>query len=314
MHVRPQLTACLRFLWLKYQFDGEGLPDKWHFDTTACALTMHNHSVQVPSRQTLAPTEESLEAESRAIAKAALFAMLADSPSAAAVMGPNVHPGPRRYIGVMRPIHLYFLFVSWFKSRRSQGLAGVVPSFNTFLRALHSAKPWLRFRKAAGQHANCDACVHYKNELRKFHTSAVRAQMIEEYNMHLLEQWLDREADMNLATLSMECAKVLRGGQLLNQLAKRFSSILLRVDGVDQAKFRVPRVLRKSHAFEKLIRPALHIQGAWCHGFGFHFAVADADARKDTNNNVEAGHVSKSTNLHKANIICIWQTSSNMVK
>ena len=39
--------------------------------------------------------------------------------------------------------------------------------------------------------------------------------------------------------------------------------------------------------FEKLIRPALHVQGAWCEGFGFHFAVADADMKKDTNNNIE---------------------------
>jgi hypothetical protein len=27
--------------------------------------------------------------------------------------------------------------------------------------------------------------------------------------------------------------------------------------------------------------------GAWCEGFGFHFAVADADMKKDTNNNIE---------------------------
>ena len=28
-------------------------------------------------------------------------------------------------------------------------------------------------------------------------------------------------------------------------------------------------------------------EGAWCEGFGFHFAVADADMKKDTNNNIE---------------------------
>ena len=56
---------------------------------------------------------------------------------------------------------------------------------------------------------------------------------------------------------------------------------------MDQAKFRVPRQTAKTHAFEKLVRPALHVQGAWCEGFGFHFAVADADMKKDTNNNIE---------------------------
>ena len=27
--------------------------------------------------------------------------------------------------------------------------------------------------------------------------------------------------------------------------------------------------------------------GAWCEGFGYHLAVADADMKKDTNNNIE---------------------------
>ena len=49
----------------------------------------------------------------------------------------------------------------------------------------------------------------------------------------------------------------------------------------------MPRQTRKTHAFEKLIRPALHVQGARREDFGFHFAVADADMKKDTNNNIE---------------------------
>ena len=80
---------------------------------------------------------------------------------------------------------------------------------------------------------------------------------------------------------------MLDGGQMLIALARQFSFWFLRADGVDQAKFRVPRVTSKTHAFEKLIRPALHVQGAWCEGFGFHFAVADADMKKDINNNIE---------------------------
>ena len=56
---------------------------------------------------------------------------------------------------------------------------------------------------------------------------------------------------------------------------------------MDQAKFRVPRILIESKALDALLRPALHVQGARCHGFGYHLAVADADMPKDTNNNVE---------------------------
>ena len=61
----------------------------------------------------------------------------------------------------------------------------------------------------------------------------------------------------------------------------------IRVGGVDQANFRVPRVLTKTHAFDKLIHPTLDVQGAWCEGFAYHFAVADADMKKNTNNNLE---------------------------
>ena len=93
--------------------------------------------------------------------------------------------------------------------------------------------------------------------------------------------------DGNCTELSRSCRALLDGGQMLMALARQFSFWFLRVDGVDQAKFRVPRQTQKTHAFEKLIRPALHVQGAWCEGFGFHFAVADADMKKDTNNNIE---------------------------
>lgn len=276
---------CLRFLWLKYQFDAEGMPDKWHFDPAARSISASGRAVKLPSRLDDANAQEE---ESRAIAQAAMHAVLADAPSSISTVGPNVHPGPRRYIGVMKPIQLYLVFISWFQARGLESSVGKHPSFTTFMRALNIARPWLKFRKSAGQHANCDICVQYKNELKKLQSPNVRSLMIEEYNSHLLDQWLDREVDMNLASLSMECANALRSGQVFVNLSRRLSSCLLRVDGVDQAKFRVPRVSVKTHTFEKLLRPALHIQGAWCHGFGFHFAVADADCRKDTNNNVEA--------------------------
>ena len=59
------------------------------------------------------------------------------------------------------------------------------------------------------------------------------------------------------------------------------------VDGMDQAKVRLPRIFKNTKLLETLIRPALHVQGAWAHGFGYHLAVMDADMRHDTNNNVE---------------------------
>jgi hypothetical protein len=285
-HSSKQLDMCLRFLWMKYQFDAEGMPDKWHFDAKAHTIATPARSVALPSRL---DDDNAVEEEARAIAQASMHAILAESSTSIATFGPNVHPGPRRYIGVMKPVELFMVFRKWFSSHGLEVISGKSkePSFTTFLRALQIATPWLKFRKKAGQRANCDICVQYKTELKKMMNPNARGLLIEEYNKHLLDQWLDREIDLNFASISAECAVALRSGQVLLNLSKRLSSCLLRVDGVDQAKFRVPRVALKSHAFEKLLRPALHIQGAWCHGFGFHFAVADADCRKDTNNNVE---------------------------
>ena len=93
--------------------------------------------------------------------------------------------------------------------------------------------------------------------------------------------------DANCTELTRSCRAMLECGQMLISLARQFSCWLLRIDGVDQAKFRVPRLTQKTHAFEKLIRLTLHVHGAWCEGLGFHFAVADADVKKDTNNNID---------------------------
>ena len=80
---------------------------------------------------------------------------------------------------------------------------------------------------------------------------------------------------------------MLASGYAVHAMARSISQLCLIADGIDQAKFRIPRILTKGHALDSLLRPALHVQGAWCHGFGYDLAVADADMAKDTNNNVE---------------------------
>jgi hypothetical protein len=89
-------------------------------------------------------------------------------------------------------------------------------------------------------------------------------------------QWFDRGVDSNSTELSRTCRKVLDMGTLLRTMARQSSFWFIRVDGADPAKFRVPSALANADAFDKLIRPALHVQGAWCEGFAYHFAVANA--------------------------------------
>jgi hypothetical protein len=108
-----------------------------------------------------------------------------------------------------------------------------------------------------------------------------------DYNRHLLDQWLDRQVDWRYATMSGQCAQAVLLGQELSSLEGKLSVMLVREDGVDQAKFKCPRKLVKGHTWDKLYRPALHVHGIWAHGWGFHFAISDADMPKGTNSNVE---------------------------
>lgn len=61
-------------------------------------------------------------------------------------------------------------------------------------------------------------------------------------------------------------------------------------DGMDQGKFRVPRVrppLRQSKLFQKLWRPQLHCSASWVHGHAVNVAIADENLRKDSSCSLE---------------------------
>ena len=103
--------------------------------------------------------------------------------------------------------------------------------------------------------------------------------MLQDYSEHIFLNLLDRQVDSHWADMSVQCSELLRSGQIMNTIARRMSLMLVRIDGMDQAKFRVPRALKKSHITDALLRPALHIQGVWSHGFAFHLAIADADIK-----------------------------------
>ena len=161
-----------------------------------------------------------------------------------------------------------------------------VASLAIFLQAFRQCHNCLRIRKI-GQHVVCHTCTTFNKMLSKARLPQERQSILEEYTAHILKQWMDRQVYGNATTVSLECRRMLQTGQSFSNMAVSVSQICLIVDGMDQAKFRVPRIFRKTKGLEKLLRPALHVQGAWAHGFGYHLAIMDADMRHDTNNNVE---------------------------
>ena len=97
-----------------------------------------------------------LEEEERAIAAMALHISASHEPSNTVLIGPGSHWGPPRYIGVMRPRHLWLELQAWCTS-----IDLPCPSFNALLRCLKQC-PNLKLWTVAGQHPNCDCCVQRK--------------------------------------------------------------------------------------------------------------------------------------------------------
>ena len=153
------MSICLRFLWRKYHFDAEGLPDRFSIlkqdgmsltigsQRDHCQFTMPSRDQQVDAQA---------EAEERAIASMALYVSSTNDPNSSMTIGPGFLGSPTRYIGVAKPIHLYVELEARRLSQKSDR-----PSFQTFLRAL-KLRGCIRFRKVAGQHASCDTCTHFK--------------------------------------------------------------------------------------------------------------------------------------------------------
>lgn len=55
------------------------------------------------------------------------------------------------------------------------------------------------------------------------------------------------------------------------------------LDGMDQAKFKCPRLIEASTPLQDRYRPQLHMSGAIAHGFAEVYFVGDADIKKDAN-------------------------------
>ena len=293
---------CQQFLQVRYHHDGEFLPDKFTFENALSSRELllghkpssvkghvftggHASSTDSDDELTEVPkTKAELDEEdTRALTALAMRALVVNQPFHNALVGPGQNPGPRRYLGVVKPVILYEMLAKWCAQTRQLP----APSFTTFRRALKASRGYLSFRKSAGQHGLCDHCVFYKTSLRKSTNSRERAILIEQYAGHLLQSWRDRAIDASWHAQACETRQAtLLGSAPVGSLPH--STLMIRSDGLDQAKHRVPRVMVKSKSFEELVRPAMHVQMVWAHTYGISFAIADPDFRKDSSTHMDA--------------------------
>ena len=168
-------------------------------------------------------------------------------------------------------------------------------SYTLFLQVVNKLmKPGIRnshlgFRKMC-QHAECDTCYDLKRRIKMCRDSERKHELHRKYVQHLLERWTDRQLYWALRSMSREFFtrqrhignKIVMGGIMTNLWC-------LIIDGMDQAKFKCPRVLQNkfSKLFGKLYRPTLHVVGCWLHGWAMSLHVADSDVKKDPNTQID---------------------------
>eukprot|EP00435_Cladocopium_sp_Y103_P046320 s2528_g13.t1 len=178
-------------------------------------------------------TEDWDESDSRALAGMAIRSVVTSNPFHNAMTGPQLGSGPRRYLGVVKPIVLYKMCRYWCEQCNHLQ----IPSWSTFLRALRASSKFIAFRKAAGQHGLCDQCQHFKKELKRNLSIADRTWCMEEYASHLLRNWRDRQVDAAWHGQAATTRQAMLAGSPLSAL--HHSVLLVRSDGLDQAKHKV---------------------------------------------------------------------------
>ena len=97
----------------------------------------------------------------------------------------------------------------------------------------------------------------------------------EQHRAHIADMFTDRSIDKRTTFVSVESCRA--GTKLEPRL------LHIRIDGMDQSKYRVPRNLDSSKLFESAWRPCLHLTGVLCEGLCEIYFISEADCRKDAN-------------------------------
>ena len=200
--------------------------------------------------------------------------------------GPGFLDGPKRYLPHGKPMELFWQYIAYAKSRGEEAA-----SWSTFYRVfVKTFGNKLQFRTKS-QHASCDICLGLKRDIRAARTFDERRLLLDRYIDHVYKQWSDRVVYWALCTLSVSwTSKAMELGDRLAWLSVASSVVTIIIDGLDQAKFRLPRLDtlgRIPHAVEKLHRPALHVAAAWALGCSIQFFVADEDLPKNSETQCE---------------------------
>ena len=138
-------------------------------------------------------------------------------------------------------------------------------------------KNYLQFRNI-GQGKRCKICAALDERRLQATSEEEKARVEEEKNDHINDVMAARNYSVRGNKQAVEHARN-PSQDGLDKLLK------ITIDGMDQAKFRVPRNLCSSAEFESLWRPQLHVVGTIVHGHLECYFIMDTDMAKDSNMN-----------------------------
>jgi hypothetical protein len=134
--------------------------------------------------------------------------------------------------------------------------------------------------KHESQHAVCDDCCNYKHAmhgwLKQLQSDLLSEtfESMQEYQRHLSAVSADRSFTVGL-----------RAGAVSAHCAGQSDYLMILVDGMDQAKWRLPRFpsLRTPKSGAKLGRPTVVVEAVWIVGHRLDFYLLDKDQHHDSN-------------------------------
>ena len=136
----------------------------------------------------------------------------------------------------------------------------------------------LKFRHL-GQHARCSTCAKLGEMRLLANTREAKEHVQTMYDEHVTSVFKDRATMANLERLSAESTRARPGAPEVE--ADQNSVLHLCVDGMDQAKFRLPRNLQLTKQSDQKRRPQEHCVGVLAAGVGEYYFLLPPDTAKD---------------------------------
>ena len=123
-------------------------------------------------------------------------------------------------------------------------------SYRTFVRAYHLHWSKVIKWRGQGQHAKCNACEKFRGYARQCSSASDKALVKQAYKEHLAIMMRDRAADAKWRELARSSVNTGLAGT-----DDATSWLVMVVDGMDMAKFKLPRNVNHSKDWEKMYRP-----------------------------------------------------------